>query len=524
MMTPRGYQVEAHDATFREWETRRATLLEMATGTGKTVVFSLIAQTLVKRGQRVLILAHRDELIRQAQAKLYAATGIDSAVEKAGETGAGTFFPVVVGSVQTLMREKRLHRYAADEFGAVITDEAHHALAPSYQRIFERFPAAKMLGVTATPDRGDKRNLGKVFESVAYVYGLRQAVADGNLSRITAQTVPLKVDLSGVGTKAGDYSENDVGDALDPYLERIAQEVWLRCRERKTLAFLPLCVTSRKFVAFCRARGIDARHVDGESEDREEVKAWLAEPGPKLCSNAMLFTEGFDEPSVDCVLPLRVTKSRALYTQMVGRGTRLFSGKRDLLLLDFLWQTAEHDLCKPCHLIASREETMAGMTAIQERQAAGGCEQMDLLDLERMANDEEARKRHEALARALKEQERKKARLVDPLMLGVMLGDADLADYEPVMRWEQDKATEAQLKALERFGIASASVTCKGQASRLLTKMVERSRMKLASLGKLKVLAKYGYDGICGINEKEANVIMESIKGANWNGPEGWFV
>ncbi len=521
-MTPRPYQVAAHDAVFNEWKERRSTLLEMATGTGKTIVFSMILKTLAAQGRRGLVLAHREELIRQAADKLHAATGIDCAVEKADERGDGSMFPVVVASVQTLMREKRLARFSPDEFAAVITDEAHHALADSYGRIYERFSGAKMLGVTATPDRGDKRNLGKVFESIAFSYGLRQAVVEGNLARITACTVPLKVDLGGVRVKAGDYDEAGLGEALAPYLERIADEMAARASDRKTLVFLPLRVTSRTFAGLLRSRGFDARHVDGESEDRAEVLAWLKTPGPKVCCNAMLLTEGFDEPSVDCIVPLRPTKSRALYAQIVGRGTRLYQGKRDLLLLDFLWQTAQHDLCKPCHLVAQRDETVRGMTEIQEREAQGGCEQMDLLDLEKMANDEEARKRHEALARALKEQERKKSRLVDPLMLGVMLGDGDLTDYEPVMRWEQAAATGPQLRALERFGIDPACVTCKGHASMLMTKMVERRKLGLASIGKMKLLSKYGYDSIGAISEKEANQLMDRIKANNWAGPERW--
>jgi hypothetical protein len=165
---------------------------------------------------------------------------------------------------------------------------------------------------------------------------------------------------------------------------------------------------------------------------------------------------------------------------------------------------------------------MAAMTEIQEAQAAAGVEQMDLLDLEQMANDEEARKRHEALAKALKEQERKKSRLVDPLMLGVMIGDADLADYEPVMRWEAAPASPAQLAALERFGVAPETVKCKGHASKLMGKMIERSRMGLATVGKLRIIAKYGYEETGAITDKEANAILDNIKRANWNGPESW--
>jgi len=521
-MTPRPYQAQAHDSVFREWQERRSTLLEMATGTGKTIVFSMILNTLAKQGKRGLVLAHRDELIRQAADKLERSTGLQCAIEKADERGDNSMFPVVVASVQTLMRQKRLSRFHPDEFDIVITDEAHHALANSYRGIFRHFSAAKMLGVTATPDRGDKRNLGEVFESIAFSYGLRQAVSEGFLSRIVAHTVPLKIDLSRVSTKAGDYDENGIGDALGPYLETIADEVVSRARDRKTLVFLPLRVTSRTFCEMLKNRGMDARHVDGESDDRADVIAWLASPGPKVCCNAMLFTEGFDESSIDCIVPLRPTKSRSLYTQIVGRGTRLHPGKTDLMLLDFLWQTQTHDLCKPCHLIAQRAETVENMIEVQEQQAASGCCQMDLLDMESIANEAEARKRHDALARSLKEQERKKSRLVDPIMLGVMIGDDDLSTYEPIMKWEGAPPSPAQLNALARFGVASDAITCKGHASMLMGKLVERSKMHLASIGKLKVLSKYGYQDIGAISDKEANALMDSIKSSNWNGPENW--
>lgn len=522
MITPRSYQIEAHDSVFREWKEHRSTLLEMATGTGKTIVFSMILNTLAQQGKRGLVLAHRDELIRQAADKLEKSTGLQCAIEKADERGDNSMMPVVVASVQTLMRQKRLDRFSPQEFDVIITDEAHHALANSYQGIFQYFSQAKMLGVTATPDRGDKRNLGSVYDSLAFTYGLRQAVMEKHLSRIVAHTVPLQVDLRGVKTKAGDYDEHGLDDALAPYLESIATELIARAGDRKSLVFLPLRATSRMFTEILRTRGVDARHVDGESEDRADVLAWLKTPGPKVCCNAMLLTEGFDEPSIDCIVPLRPTKSRALYTQIVGRGTRLYPGKQNLLLLDFLWQTEKHDLCKPCHLVASRDETIECMTELQEEKAQAGQAEFDLLELEQMAQAEETRKRHEALARKLKEQQRKKSRLVDPVMLGVIIGDNDLAGYEPIMRWESAPPTEAQLRALSRFGVAVDQVSCKGQASMLMGKMIQRSKLKLASVGKLQLLSRYGYEDVGAVTTKEADALINRIKQTNWQGPSRW--
>ena len=208
-MNLRPYQAEAVDAVFRSWGEFERILLVLPTGTGKTVIFSHVAARLVREGGRVLILAHRDELIRQAVDKLRRATGLDAAVEKAGETAEGSLYRVTVGSVQTLMRGSRLARFPPDHYGAVIVDEAHHVLSDSYRTILNYFAGARVLGVTATPDRGDKRNLGGFFQAIAYEYALPQAIAEGFLCRIVAQTIPLRIDLTAVRVTAGDFNDAD---------------------------------------------------------------------------------------------------------------------------------------------------------------------------------------------------------------------------------------------------------------------------------------------------------------------------
>ena len=181
-MELRPYQREAVDAVEAEWEQgRRLTLLVLPTGCGKTVVFCNVAKDVVDRGGRVLILAHRGELLQQAADKLQAATGLGCAVEKAEETSLGSWYRVTVGSVQSMMRARRLARFPADYFSAIVVDEAHHALSDSYRAVLDHFPDAKVLGVTATADRGDKRDLGQLFESVAYEYTLPTAIREGYL-------------------------------------------------------------------------------------------------------------------------------------------------------------------------------------------------------------------------------------------------------------------------------------------------------------------------------------------------------
>ena len=249
-MELRPYQQQARESILKEWDKGiLKTLLVLPTGCGKTIVFAKVSEDCVRRGDRVLILAHRGELLEQAADKIATATGLKCATEKAEETCRGSWYRIVVGSVQTLMREKRLGQFPADYFQTIIIDEAHHCISESYQRVLKHFPDAKVLGVTATPDRGDMRNLGEVFESLAYEYTLPKAIRSGYLCPIKALTIPLKMDLTGVGIQAGDFKSGDLATALDPYLYQIADEMAKYCMDRKTVVFLPLVIMAFGLIA-----------------------------------------------------------------------------------------------------------------------------------------------------------------------------------------------------------------------------------------------------------------------------------
>ena len=358
-MQLRPYQQEAKDSIFQEWEKGiRKTLLVLPTGCGKTIVFAKVTEQCVQNGDRVLILAHRGELLQQAADKIAKSTGLNCATEKAEESCLGSWFRITVGSVQSLMRESRLNRFPQDYFDTIIIDEAHHCISDSYKRVLQHFPESKVLGVTATPDRGDMKNLGSVFESLAYEYTLPKAIKEGYLSPIKAITIPLKVDLTGVGVQSGDFKAGDLGTALDPYLDSIAEEMEKYCKDKKTVVFLPLVKTSQKFRDILNNHGFRAAEVNGDSQDRAEILEDYAAGKYDVLCNSMLLTEGWDCPSVDCIVVLRPTKVRSLYCQMVGRGTRLSpdTGKDHLLLLDFLWHTERHELCHPASLICESEE------------------------------------------------------------------------------------------------------------------------------------------------------------------------
>ena len=515
----RPYQQAARDSIHAQWEQGRLrTLLVLPTGTGKTIVFASVAADQVRAGDRVLILAHRGELLEQAADKLQRSTGLVSAVEKAESTCLNSWFRVVVGSVQTLQRSARLERFPRDYFGTIIIDEAHHAITDGYRRILDYFESAKVLGVTATPDRGDMRNLGEVFDSLAYEYKLTDAIKEGYLCKIMAQTIPLQLDISEVGFTSGDYSLGQLGTALDPYLEQIAAEMAQRCKGRKTVVFLPLIKTSQKFRDLLNAKGFRAAEVNGQSADRKEVLADFDAGKYNVLCNSMLLTEGWDCPSVDCVVVLRPTKVRSLYSQMVGRGTRLAEGKTDLLLLDFLWMTDKHELCRPADLVCEDRAVARQMT---ENLAGTGCPE-DIEEAAAQASEDVVAQREEALAKQLAEQRRKKAKLVDPLQYEMSIQAEDLSGYVPAFGWEAGPPTEQQTAALEKLGILPDAVESAGKASLLLDRLHKRRDEGLTTPKQIRCLEKYGFQHVGTWSFEQAKHMIDRIAAQGWRSvPKG---
>ena len=515
----RPYQQQARDRIHAEWDAGHTrTLLVLPTGTGKTIVFASVAADQVRAGDRVLILAHRGELLEQAADKLQRSTGLVSAVEKAESTCLDSWFRVVVGSVQTLQRTARLERFPQDYFGTIIIDEAHHAITDGYRRILDYFESAKVLGVTATPDRGDMRNLGEVFDSLAFEYKLTDAIKEGYLCKIMAQTIPLQLDITSVAMSGGDYAVGDLGTALDPYLEQIAAEMARRCKSRKTVVFLPLIKNSQKFRDLLNTYGFRAAEVNGQSDDRRQVLADFDAGKYNVLCNSMLLTEGWDCPSVDCVVVLRPTKVRSLYSQMVGRGTRLSPGKTDLLLLDFLWMTDKHELCRPADLVCEDRTVARQMT---EHLAETGCPE-DIEEAAAQASEDVVAQREEALAKQLEEQRRKKAKLVDPLQYEMSIQAEDLAGYVPAFGWEAGPPSEQQTAALEKLGILPDAVESAGKAALLLDRLNKRRDEGLTTPKQIRCLEKYGFQHVGTWSFEAARHMIDRIAAQGWRGvPKG---
>lgn len=362
MHSLRPYQVEAIAEIERAWERgERSPMIVMATGLGKTTVFAeVIRRHYARTGVRSLVLAHRIELIDQAAARL-TATGVFCEVEsgdrRASRLGATLGVQAVVATVQT-MRGRRLGQWPQDSFSLIVIDEAHRATAQLYRDVLDWFPDAKVLGVTATPDRGDGVAVGEVFTAGAvFEHGIRDGIMGGFLCDIRAKTIDLdRVTIDGVRTSRQEHGRDlrtdDLAKAMagEECMHAIAAPLSREAGDRSTLVFMPSVELTHELARVLAGYvGADkVRSLDGSSDpdDRKAAIDAYQRGEVQYLVNCALFTEGFDAPRTSCVAVARPTKSRALYTQMVGRGTRLFPGKTDLLVLDFFPANTRHDLAK----------------------------------------------------------------------------------------------------------------------------------------------------------------------------------
>lgn len=330
-MILRDYQIEAKKQAFLKLALNHSTLIEMATGLGKTCVFSFIAD---EWPGRVLIVAHRDELIRQAAEKIYTITGHRTAIEMGRERAEDELFgtKVTVASIQTLARAKRRSRFHPDHFSLIVIDEGHHAVADTYREVLDYFKSAKRLFVTATPKRADKTALDLVCESVAFQYGIEPAIDDGWLVPVRQTVVKVEgLDFSKARTVADDFNQGDLDAILtqEAPLHKMCASAYELIGDKQALWFC-VSVAHAKAIAGVLGRyttgGVLFLSGDTPTEDRRSaVDAYKAGRVQHLV-NCALFLEGFDAPSTSAIVMGRPTKSLSLYMQVLGRGTRPLPG------------------------------------------------------------------------------------------------------------------------------------------------------------------------------------------------------
>ncbi len=497
----RWYQDEAKAGAERALETHKSCLLVMATSTGKTRTFGAIA---ADWPGSVLVLAHRDELIQQAKEDLEAITGEPVEVEQ-GQMRCSSTARLVVGSLDSVRSQKRLDRMGRDRFSLIIFDECHICLAPTYRKILEFFNA-KLLGVTATPDRTDKKALGQVFEVVAYVFDIQQAIESGYHVPIVAREVTLgEIDISGVKTQGGDLSAAMLDEAMLKACAGIVSETLKYEPDRQGIVYMP-GVRSAELVAqlFNKEVSGSACFVHGgtPTEERREMFRDYKAGKYKYLSNCQVATVGTNLPNASLIVLGRPTKSRLLSTQMCGRGGRVLPGTVDHIpgrgdfaerqeaiagsakpncsILDFVGNCGKHKLVTPVDILGGSYSEVEVKLAKEKLKEGGDVRAM--LEAARKELQRIAQQARIAASSAITE--------IDPFGVLGMKRETNQTDltfgYRPM--------TDGQRGFLQRAGLTEKDLfnLSKPEAQRLIGCVIKRRDLGLATYSQIRQLAKFG--------------------------------
>lgn len=522
----RGRQQEWVDAVESDLLTYSRVLVVASPGTGKTTVFGVLGFNVAQRGGKMLVLENRDRLTRQTADRLSKETGLQVDVEMAGEH-ASPFAPIVVACVQSISRENRLTGFTPDHFSIVVVDEAHFALAKSYERIIRYFhygadslredwmqpedgtyePIARIVGFTGTPDIGERRNLGSLFQKRSVDYSYLEAVQDGWLVGPVQKSIPVKIDLRKLRAQSGplgmDFKADDLSRAIAPIIGQLADQIVEHASDRKTMAFLPSVECARMMDAALKERGVrDSWYVSGECLDVDEkTEAFVSAGRGSVLSHCALYVYGIDFPDVDAIGWFRATLSRAFYIQGVSRATRLLlpkevleacvtaddrlaaianSSKRDFLVFDPLFVHERIDLLDAYDLYADRIEVK------QKMKAAG--------KLTPEAAQNGKRDFLAALAKEARKHARKAARTIDPLSWALSIGDSAIANYVPETDADRRPVTPGQMGFFQKNKIDATAINCQGLASKIIGRYLYRMDKKLATASQLSFLRQLGLD------------------------------
>jgi len=577
-MKLRDYQQDCLDSVMRELQSAKSTLAVMPTGVGKTVVFSHVADQW--KDGRVLILVHRDELALQARQKAHAITGSTPCLEKADSRAivGGIIEPskVVVASVQTLNsgricqacngtneycggacfncmggKTRRMERFNPQEFGLIITDEAHHAPANSYRRIYEYFGTnarLKHLGVTATPDRLDEAALGQIYDTVAYEYDLPDAIDDGWLVPIKQEWVILEdVDFSGIRTHCGDLAEGELSKVMseEKALHGVVGPTLEAAGDKATLIFTAgVSQAERTAEILNRHKAESAIAITGTTppqERRDLLKAY-SRGKYQFLVGCGVFLEGFDEPRIKVVAMARPTASRSLYAQAAGRGTRPIlppmadtpearraeiaaSEKPDVLVLDFVGNSGKHKLICTADILGGKYEQDVIDAAVEEAKEQGKQVDMrELLEEEAERIEREKKLAEERRLRMLEEAEQSRRNGVKAKVTARMrsVDPFDVFDATPGREpgWHKGRVPSAKQKAtLRKFKVEEKVIDNMSfwQASQLLDKLIKRMKDNKCSYKQAKLLKRYGYD--VDVSFDRAGELITELADNGWKKP-----
>ena len=554
-MSLRDYQAAAALGIEEQWTTHTSTMAVLPTGTGKTVLFAEMIRRRRAAG-RAMVIAHREELIWQAEEKIRQFAGLECGIEMGERTASSTFFDdgqdVVLASVQSLISgrpQRRMERFKPAEFATIIIDEFHHATAASYRAVLDYFlrgnPGIKVLGVTATPDRGDEEALGQVCESVAFDYQMVDAIEDGWLCPVEQQMVTIAgLDFSAVRTTAGDLNGADLAAVMEAEsnLQGLCAATLDIVGARQTIVFTTSVHHAEMACAiFNRHKLGIADWVCGatEKEKRRTTMSNVVSGKTQILCNVGVATEGFDAPRVEVIVMGRPTKSRALYAQMAGRATRPLAGivdglataderrqaiaasaKRSCLLVDFCGNSGRHKLMTGMDLLGGKysEEVRALAETIIDRDGRryiqGALEE---------AEEELAAERREAAERRRQQEEARKARLVAKATYSARgVNPFDAFDVRPEAddrAYDGKSLSEKQRSILIKMGIDPDALSyCNGK--RIIDEQFRRWDLGLCTAKQAAVLNKFGYDG-ANTTMADARRLIDAIAANGWRRPAG---
>jgi superfamily II DNA or RNA helicase len=350
MITLREYQEEAINDSIAEYgkgTTRQ--LIALPTGTGKTILFAALAH---KLDRPTIIIAHRDELIQQARDKLLMFwPDADVGIIKADVNELD--HQVVIASIQTVSRPRRLEQLQGRDFRLMVIDESHHAVSGSYTDVIKGLgfmnddPDKLLVGVTATPWRLDGQGLDNVFQKIVFQRSLPTMVKAGYLTDLKAIRVKTETTLVGVHTRMGDFAPGELESVVNTGARNriIVASFKQYAKDRRAAAFCAGVAHAKDLAKAFEDAGFKAAAVYGDMnpDDRQAALQAYKNGNIQILTNCEILTEGWDDEQTDCLLMCRPTKSKGLYTQMIGRGTRLFPGKANCLVLEFT--DNRHDIC-----------------------------------------------------------------------------------------------------------------------------------------------------------------------------------
>ena len=558
-MILRDYQLKCRKAVLEAFQESDSALIVAPTGCGKTVMFGDIIKCFFPK--RAMIIAHRAELIWQAQERVKQVTGFGVDVEmgeyKANETHlsgkmANWFHgrpQVVVSTVQTHVAGGdgggRMGKFNPMDFGLLIIDEAHHATSPSYIRIVDYYktnPKLKVLGVTATPDRSDEEALGQVFETVAFDYEILDAIHDGWLVDIDWRPVYIEsLDFSHMRTTAGDLNGADLAAEMEAEknLLGVADATMDLIGDMQTLVFTSSVEHARLLSSiFNRYKAGCSSWVCGgtDKQERMTINSDFNAGKRQILCNCGTHTEGFDSPGVEAVVLARPTKSRSLCAQMIGRGTRPLPGvvdgheldtpelrrqsirnsaKTSCLIIDFVGNAGRHKLVTPLDVLGGKVSDRAITNAIAKAQKSGKPVRVaELLDEEELAILAEEKKKREL------EEAARKARLTGKAKYSTSQADPfDILGISPVKTrgWDGNKQlTEKQRAFLKKSGVDPDTIDY-AKAKQLIGEMIGRFSKHLCTLGQARVLKRFGYSS--DLTFQEASATIDAIAKNGWRRP-----